>query len=211
MEKYSIIFDLDGTIADTLELTFQGLNRVLTEYGRAPLIRQQFESLRAMTPRQIMKQFRISYFQLPIIIARMHAELRTGMKDVQPFAGMSALLLSLHEQGVALGLLTSNAQENVQDFLTRHQLTFFDFIHAGTDIFGKSRKLKKIIKEKRLLQGHIAYVGDEVRDITAARNARVTSIAVTWGFNTRSILEAQRPDYLAESPKVLEDIIGQIL
>ncbi len=211
MENNSVIFDLDGTIADTLELTFQGLNRIMPDFGWTPLNRAQLENLRAMTPQQIMKQFRVSYLQLPRLIARLRAELKESISTAQPIAGMRALLNDLHKRNITLGLLTSNSQENVQAFLMGHHISYFDFIHAGTDIFGKSRMLKKIIKTERLIPERVAYVGDEVRDIAAAHSAHVSSIAVTWGFNTRAILEAQRPDYLAASPEELKEIIGQIL
>ena len=63
--------------------------------------------------------------------------------------------------------------------------------------------IKHLLKEKNFSNGDMVYVGDEVRDIKAAKKARVRVIAVTWGLNSRKILEKEHPDYLVDRPQEL--------
>ena len=55
------------------------------------------------------------------------------------------------------------------------------------------------------------YVGDEVRDIEASQSARVASIAVTWGFNSRDILSEAKPSFLAHSPSDLHEFLSPMI
>ena len=56
----------------------------------------------------------------------------------------------------------------------------------------------------------IVYIGDEVRDVEAAKAMGVKIVSVTWGFQSKQILERGEPDYIAEKPKELEKILGGI-
>ena len=59
------------------------------------------------------------------------------------------------------------------------------------------------MKDKDLKLSEMIYIGDETRDIQAAKKAGIRSAAVTWGYNSRKALEAQSPDYLIHSPQEL--------
>ena len=71
-------------------------------------------------------------------------------------------------------------------------------------MFGKHRSLKRLLKTYHMKPAETIYIGDEVRDIEACRKAKVQIIAVTWGFNSKRILERAKPDFIADKP---EDIV----
>ncbi len=91
----------------------------------------------------------------------------------------------------------------MEKFLKINNLDFFDFIYSESNIFGKAKKLNGLLKEKKINPQSVFYVGDETRDITAAKEAGVKAIAVTWGFNGKEILKEQSPDYLVGNPEEL--------
>jgi phosphoglycolate phosphatase len=76
-------------------------------------------------------------------------------------------------------------------------------------LFGKGKALRRIVRAERLDSSEVLYVGDEVRDIEAARKARVASAAVTWGLNTEAILRAGGPDLVAADPLILHQLIAK--
>ena len=66
-------------------------------------------------------------------------------------------------------------------------------------MFGKDKVLRKLLKIQKVPLGHAVYVGDETRDIDAARAVGISVIAVSWGAHSRSLLETREPDYLIDS------------
>ena len=82
--------------------------------------------------------------------------------------------------------------------------SFFNFIHAESSFFGKKRILRKIIKSYKLDKSKTFYIGDETRDIEAAKECGVYSVAVTWGCNSEKILSQHQPHYIVRKP---EDIL----
>ena len=79
---------------------------------------------------------------------------------------------------------------------------YFDFIHAGSSYFGKKRAIKKVLKMHKIEQA--IYIGDETRDIDAAKQTKICSMAVTWEFNSERILKQYNPDFIAHTT---EDIM----
>jgi phosphoglycolate phosphatase len=116
-------------------------------------------------------------------------------------------LLELKKAGFRLGILTSNSKENVQSFLMNNQLDIFDSIYSGASVFGKSKVIKTAIKKGKFSSHEVVYVGDETRDVDAARSAGVRIISVSWGFNTKEVLQKQNPDFLIDHPSELPALL----
>jgi HAD superfamily hydrolase (TIGR01549 family) len=123
--------------------------------------------------------------------------------------GMSDTLVSLRKQGARLFLCTSNSAENVKVFLKIHNLEgTFETIVGTMSIFGKSHGIKKTIKKYNLRPHETIYIGDETRDIQAAKKAGIRCASVSWGFNDRSLLEQYDPDYIFDRAGQLLKLIG---
>ena len=103
-----------------------------------------------------------------------------------------------------MGILSSNDRRNIDLLLKKYDIAhYFDFIYTEKNIFSKDKKLKFILKLFRLRHEDIIYIGDEVRDIQAAKRAGINNIAVTWGYNNPKILISAKPTALVENPKQL--------
>lgn len=205
-----IIFDFDGTIADTLPVLFDVVNDLADTFGYKKVVKKDIASLRAMSVLQIFRTLHVPLLRVPCIARRIRVELQSRMKHVQPVTSIKPLLLALRKKGCTLGILTSNAEENVVLFLKKNRLDIFDFVYSEPGIFRKGKALSHIVQKQRLSASDAAYVGDEVRDVKAARKAGICSVAVTWGFNSRKALEKQNADFVVDSPRELGLVLGKL-
>ena len=208
MATKAIIFDFDGTIADTYQAIVDITNSLASEFGYKTLNQEELLFLKNLSSREIIKQSEISLFKLPFLVKRVQKELGNQIGKLTPITGMSEVLQELKKQGYILGIITSNIEENVTAFLQNNELdTCFDFIHSGTTIFGKHRIINQVIKKYHLRNTEVIYVGDETRDIRSARKSNVGIIAVGWGFNSAKVLGEHDPDYLIVKPQELLEVI----
>lgn len=204
-----IVFDFDGTIADTHDALVEITNRLSGEFGYNPLDEQKLLELKNLSSRDIVKTSPISIFKLPFLFKKIKFELGKQIKNLHPVAGLGEALYALKKSGYQLGIITSNEKSNVTDFLKSNDLeNLFDFIYSGIAIFGKDKIMAKFVKENGLNMGEAIYVGDETRDIEAAKKSGLKVIAVSWGFNSAAILAKHQPDYLICHPKELLDVLG---
>ena len=203
-----IIFDFDGTIADTLDAVVKIVNDHSEHFGYRKVTKQDIPYLQGKKPREILSHLGISIFKLPSWVKKIHSEINKEITNMTPTVNISPLLSEMSEDNdVRLGILTSNTQENVRQFLVKNELDFFEFVRTGKSVFGKSHMINKIIKQQHLNQNDVFYVCDEVRDIEAARKSGIKSIAVTWGYNIKDALVNENPDFLATTPDELREII----
>jgi phosphoglycolate phosphatase len=203
----TLIFDFDGTIADTLAAIVRLANRHHVELGIPRLDEAEVEAMRGMPSRAIMKKYRIPLTKIPKLVMKYQKELHEEIDKLGLFPGIRELLMELKAFGVKLGILTSNSQENVRKFLDARGLDVFDFIHSESNLFGKTRALRHLLKEEVGGRDDVMYVGDEARDIEACRKADVPVIAVSWGFQRRDFLADQDPNYLVDSPDEILQIV----
>ncbi len=204
------LFDFDGTIADTHSSFIAILNRLSDTFGYAPATPADVERLRGLSSRQIVLQSGISRLKIPFLLRRAKEELGREMPAIQPIAGMDDVLQALATQ-LRLGILTSNLPDNVQAFLTNNQLaTLFEFVRSGNTLFGKDKTIRNILAKLDLPAEALAYIGDETRDIEAAKRCQCVAIAVTWGFNDANILRAHEPDFLVDTPAELLEVLQHL-
>ena len=203
-----IVFDFDGTLADTYDAFIEIANSLSEEFGYKPVNEKEQENLKNLSARDLIKQSEISVFKIPFVLKRLKSELTSKIKELEPIQDIPHCIEQLKSQGYSLGIITSNAEENVLSFLIHHELEqFFDFIYAGTTLFGKHKIIKRLLKEKQLLSHEVMYIGDETRDINSAKKSQVKSVGVTWGFNSGEALAKHQPDFLINSPYELMKIL----
>ena len=205
----TLIFDFDGTIADTLSAIVRLVNEHADEYHIRPLADSDVDELRGMSNLDIIKKYKVPLVKIPSLVLRAQKELNQRIDEMALFPGMKELILGLKNRGVRLGILTSNSRENVQKFLRAQALDVFDFIHAEQNFFGKNWALLHLLKKYGLKKNEVLYVGDEVRDIEACQKVGVPVIAVSWGFHRRKLLSDKAPTYLVDAaPDIMTIVAG---
>lgn len=208
MTQKAIIFDFDGTIADTVDALVSIANRLAQEFGYIPIAPDELAMLKNLSSREIIKYSGISIFKIPFLVKKVKAELKNKIPELKPIPGIKEALIVLKSEGNRLGIITSNSQENVTEFLQINDLNnLFEFIYSGVTIFGKTTIINNVLKQQQIKPQAVIYVGDETRDIEASKKANIKVIAVTWGFNSPEILARQNPDFLIHQPSQLLEVI----
>jgi HAD superfamily hydrolase (TIGR01549 family) len=203
-----IIFDFDGTLADTIDILLSITNRLSAEFGFKSATKEELAQLSNLNSWQILQYSGISIFKFPLLIRRLKAELHSEILHIQLFPGIKEVLLELKKRGFQLGIITSNSRENVLAALTKNGLPdTFTFIYSGST-FGKHKVINKWLRIENINPEKVVYVGDEVRDIDAAKKTGIKVIAVGWGFNSPQALAAQNPNFLIERPQELIEIMN---
>src|SRR5262245_14827084 len=176
-----VVFDFDGTLADSRAVALDIFNRLAAELRYRPV--EDVEAVRSMTTRQFMKHHGISIWRLPRLVRKFHAAAAEEADKLKFYPGLAEALAGLHANGTRLGILSSNREDNIRRCLRANAAEeFFAFVWGYPKLFGKGKALRRIVRRERLAREDVLYVGDELRDVDAARKARVTSAAVTWGF-----------------------------
>ncbi|MGF1538884.1 MAG: HAD-IA family hydrolase [Pleurocapsa sp.] len=204
-----VLFDFDGTIADTYQAIADITNQLSSEFGYKPLGKEELLLLKNLSSREVVRRTEISVFKIPFLVKRVRTELSKEIANLKPIPDIDQVLLKLKEQEYTLGIITSNIKENVDIFLRKNNLDdMFDFVYSSTSIFGKHRVINRVIKQHNLRRSEVIYVGDETRDIRSARKSQISIISVTWGFNSAEILAEYQPDLLVVTPQeLLERIV----
>lgn len=209
MRRKTFIFDFDGVIADSFEETLKALNEQADKYNYNKVDLSDISRLRRLSHTELyIHSFGISPLKMFLGLGTLRRILRGKIKKFKPIDGIVPILNQLKENGHQLGIVTSNSPENVQIFLKNNKLDLFDFVSSGR-IFSKHRTIRKCLKQYTFKREDVFYIGDEARDIVAARKNSLKIISVAWGFSAKEILHKHQPDYLIERPEQLLKIADE--
>ena len=202
-----VIFDFDGTLANTLPETLIILNELAETYGFRKLSEDDLAKVKMMSLVQFIRFLGIPAWSVPKLLTTGKRMLTERLDGIDPFPGIPEVLVELKTRTRHLGILTSNSVANVERFNKAHDLEHFEFVSSAKKLLGKAKYLKAIMKTFSLKHDEVLYVGDEIRDIEAAHAVEIPVAGVTWGYNTAEALEGAMPDYMIHSPHELLDIV----
>ncbi len=204
-----IIFDFDGTLADTLGALLRISNRLAPEFGYPQIVDEQLADLKYLSSWEIIKLSKVALWKLPFLLKRVKEEFPGEVRNVKLFPGVIELLNTLKIQGYRLGIVSSNAEANIRSLLNQNQIEdLFDFVET-TSTFGKGKAIGRVLRQYHCPKSDAIYIGDEIRDIQAARSIEIRIVAVGWGFNAPIALIDKQPDLLITKPFALIDALAR--
>ena len=206
-EEKTLIFDFDGTIADSGVKIYEILNDILPSFGVRKIEESEIERLRGFEVQKLIKEFDVPIFKLPLIYYKFEEEYQKNIINLKPIKGIPEVLEKLQGKSVNMHIASSNSKESIRAFLKKNKLEYFKLIKGSSGILGKKRILEKILNEEKIEPKYVIYIGDEIRDIESAKKAGIKSAAVTWGFNNEKSLKETLPDFLINEPEELLSII----
>ncbi len=207
MTKSILIFDFDGTIADTFHYIVKIANQLAPQYGYKSIAEDELDNLHDKTAKEVIAYLKVPLLKIPAILSHAKRIFHDGINDITLINGLHDVLHELHHRGFTMGIVSSNAAKNIKSFLDNHDLQIFDFLHSTTKIWSKNHSLAKLIKNKGFQRERVFYIGDETRDISAARKCGIQSIAVTWGYNSHNALAADHPTHIVDTPQELLQLL----
>lgn len=180
---------MDGTLVDIEPLFFKIFNTLAKEFGYTPLLQKDIPALKKLSLKELIwKHLNWRLFLLPWILKRGQEEYHALASGVTLFSGIPALLTTLRNNGYHIGIVSSSRSDTIHAIIARHHLVV-DFIYHGK-LFNKADSLKKALLKEHLSLDETLYVGDEIRDIKACQKIGMDIIAVTYGLNDKSSLQA---------------------
>jgi len=211
------IFDLDGTIINTVESLRYSVSKALEEFGYEGITEEQTKRFVGNGGRKLIQRAMEAhgvYDQKDI--DKVLAVYRTVFgenctRGNAAYEGMEYTLTKLKEQGIKLAVISNKAQDRVQDCIKKvYGTQMFDLAYGerpGVPLKPDPRAIIAIIDELGLKPEECLFIGDGDTDMEAGRAAGCTVVGVTWGFRTRDVLAQYKPDYLIDSALDLLDIV----
>jgi phosphoglycolate phosphatase len=200
MRYQMVLWDFDGTLADTMASLLGIYNELAGKHGFRTI--EDPASVRGLTLLAFLRAHDIPLARLPGLVREVLAAQRGRMAGIRLFPGLAAVLGEVRRLGCRLAVLSSNAEDNIRACLRAngvHEL--FEAVVGYRRLFGKGRALGRFLRGLDLAGQDVVYVGDEVRDIEAAREAGMAVAAVTWGYQAAPLLARHAPDHMIESPE----------
>jgi phosphoglycolate phosphatase len=205
----AIIFDFDGTIADSFEVIV-GIFEQITKRPEK-MTEDQMAELRGYPVEIVAKRLNIPWWRLPFLVVQGRRKMSRHMGDIPVFEGIPKVIEELHAEGHELFILSSNSKRNVNKFLKAHHLyKYFIEVRGNAGIVGKARVLKRLMRSNSLDMKDTIYIGDETRDILATRVIGMRIIAVSWGFANADFLESLHPTAMAHQPQDIVRILEEL-
>jgi phosphoglycolate phosphatase len=202
MAKYRlVIFDSDGTLADTLMWFREAYNQFAARQGLPPLPEGDDEELRSLNARELLARLKFPIWRLPALVSGMRRLMAEHIHEFSLFDGIADSLKQLAANGVVLGVVSSNSRENVSTILGPENAALIRHWACGASMFGKPAKLRTVLRASGIPAREAIYIGDEVRDAEAAHKVGLAYGAVAWGCHRLEILRAQAAAEFFSQPK----------
>jgi phosphoglycolate phosphatase len=192
-----VIFDLDGTLVDSFPWFLRNVNDVADRFGFRRVADGDVEALRHASTREILARLEVPLLKLPMIARHMRRLKTEQAASIALFDGAGAMLHALVGAGLRLTLVSSDSEANARVKLGE-AASLFSGYDCSASIFGKPAKFRRILRRTGVDPARAIAIGDETRDIEAARAAGMACGAVSWGYAAPQALKALGPDLVFE-------------
>jgi phosphoglycolate phosphatase len=202
------IFDFDGTLADSFPWFVQVMNEAADLYRFRRVDPADAQSLRGLDARRVIEHVRLPAWKLPLVARWMRRRMAADIGSIALFPGVDEMLRTVSAAGVRIAIVTSNSAANVRRVLGPENAARVELYGCGASLFGKRRKLRQVLRQARVAAADALCIGDEIRDLHAARAEGIAFAAVAWGYTTADGLAAHRPDLLLTRVEEIAEAMG---
>lgn len=215
MRKYdAVIFDLDGTLLNTLDDLADSVNYIMESYGYEKKTIQQVRSYVGDGIRKLLERC-LGEKAFEALVDEMFEDFMEYYQDncqnkTAPYRGMSELVKKLRDEGYKLAVVSNKADAAVKELIPAYFPEVFK-IAVGESASVRRKPapdtvmlaLEQIGVEKE----KAVFVGDSQVDVKTAENTHMDGIFVTWGFRTREVLEEAGAKAIVDTPDELYEKI----
>ncbi|WP_334189389.1 HAD hydrolase-like protein [Noviherbaspirillum sp.] len=204
-----VIFDFDGTLADSFPFFLGVLSTLADAHGFKRFKRDELEALRGADARQVIRHAGLPAWKIPAVARDFRALMAQSIDRIHLFDGVGSVLHRLAGQGMQLAVVTSNSIDNVKAVLGPENARLIAHYECGVSLFGKRSKLRRLLKATGVQPGQALCIGDELRDIDAAHAENIDFGAVGWGYTKAETLKARAPKLaFARVEEIADALLG---
>lgn len=214
MNIKAVVFDLDGTLLDTLHDLASSCNRALALLGRPPRAEDEIRSFIGNGARMLCARLlgpNASEQAVDDCLTLFQADYNLHMNDsTAPYPGILEMLNTLAAHNIGCAVVSNKYDAATRAICRRH------FGDALSVVIGEGNGISKkpcpdgVLKALTLLgcpPENAVYVGDSDTDVETAHNAGLFCIGVTWGFRSRQVLEMADAESIVDDPAELLDVV----
>ena len=206
MNSSIIIFDFDGTLADSFDFVSDFLTRQAGKEGLK--LEERRRRYAGLTMWEMAQKLRIPLWRALWLFFHGRRVMTRHINEIKPFPGMRQVVKTLHGGGYQLFALSSNRNANIQIFLKQHGLEeYFTGTQGSASILGKPLALRRLLWHYNLEAQDCVYIGDEAGDIEAAHRMHMHAMGVTWGYNNTRKLKQAKPYAVVDTPAELVSVL----
>ena len=216
MRKYKgIIFDLDGTLINSIEDIVDSMNEVLNEYGMATFTLEEYKTkigsgIRNLVKRSLPENTKEEEIDEAVKLYEKFYE-KNYLNKTKAYEGIDELLEKLVEMDIKLGI-NSNKKDNYTKELAKKIFKNIPFIKVfgereGIPIKPDTTTMLEIVEAMELQPEEVLYIGDSDVDMITGKNANMDTVGVELGFRSKEELISSGATYIISTPKDLLDII----
>lgn len=213
------IFDLDGTLADTLDSLTFSVNETLKEMGLLPITAEKCRQFVGNGARVLMEKSLLEAGEADLRRMDEAMQIYGRIFDVNctyhvvPYEGISDMLQAMRQKGMKLAVLSNKPhRQTVHVVETVFGKGVFQHIQGQMENIPRKPDPKAALKIAEALgvsTEDTVYIGDSEVDIATGTNAHMMTIGVTWGFRGRAILQEAGAAYIADSPEEILKLIRE--
>lgn len=201
------IFDFDGTLADTWPWFLRILDDTAARFGFRRVDAEEAHRLRARGGREIIRELEVPWRKLPSIATYVRQRAAAEVEQLALFPGAAAMLHAVASAGTTVAIVSSNSEETIRHVLGPELVKQIAIFECGASMFGKPAKFRKALRRSGTPKADAIAIGDEVRDIDAAREVGIASGGVAWGFATAELLRSSGATHVVESFEALRALL----
>jgi phosphoglycolate phosphatase len=191
-----LIFDFDGTLANSFPVFAEALRTATHKFDLRPVNDDDVESLRRLGAREIIRYLGIPLWRVPAIGRFVHEAMSTAADEIRLFGGMEGLLRDLVNAGIGIAVVSSNSEENVRRVLGPELSKLIAAFECGASLFGKSMRFRRVLRRMAVAPREALSIGDEIRDAQASASVGLPFGAVSWGYTHADALMRSGSHYL---------------
>lgn len=215
IKKYdTIIFDLDGTLLDTLEDIKDSVNYAMAVFG---FPKRSIEEIKSFVGNGAGKLIELAIpnginntlYKECLKVFQDHYSKNMQNKTV-PYNGIKELLAELRNRGFKMAVVSNKFDSAVKELVKGFLGDYIKVAIGESENVSRKPAPDTVIKalaELESVPDKAVYVGDSEVDVMTARNSNLICIGVTWGFRTREVLEKERAQYIIDEPHQLLSIL----
>ena len=205
-----VIFDFDGTLADSFGWFLDVFDAVADRFRFRRLDRDRVDHFRSLSTRDLLDHHGVPLWKVPMIAANARRLQGQDLDAITVFAGMRDVVADLRARGVTLALVTSNAHANIARVLGPETMAAFTHVSCGASLLGKTNKFRAVLKAAGIDALDALAIGDELRDMEAARATGMACGAVGWGYALPERLRREGPDHFFDRPQDITDLFNAV-